>query len=265
MSIRAQNRLTFQALEARRRVEAFGRVILVGSGKGGVGKSFVACAIAQLLADRRYRVGILDIDIHGASVPSILQVRPPLRSTKDGLEPKESNGVKVMSVALLTGDNPVPMRGNDKQELITQFLSLTDWGPLDYLVVDLPPSTGDELLSAFELFVGKSTLLLVTTPSPNAVGVVSRLSRLAKRERVPVAGIVLNMAYIERGRSGKTFPFGRIDRVRLEGALDSNVIAEIPLEPRLNDEGLLKVVRGRSATSVALRKLLDRLTVPDSG
>jgi len=255
------NRFPYQTQEARKRVDQFGKVILVGSGKGGVGKSFVACAIALLLSERRYRTGILDIDIHGASVPNYLEVRPPLKSTRNGLEPKESHGVKVMSVALLAGDNPVPMRGSDKQDLIVQFLALTDWGRLDYLVVDLPPSTGDELLSAFDLFAGKSSLVLVTTPSRNAISVVSRLRRLAETEKVPVEGVVLNMAYIDEGRTRKTSPFGRTDRTYLEGMLDSTIIAEIPLEPKVNSESLFKVLQGRNNTALALRKLVKRWTV----
>jgi len=258
------NQFPFQTQEARKRVDRFGKVILVGSGKGGVGKSFVACAIALLLSEKGYRTGILDIDIHGASVPNYLEVRPPLKSTQDGLEPKESNGVKVMSVALLAGDNPVPMRGNEKQDLITQFLALTNWGPLDYLVVDLPPSTGDELLSAFNLFAGKSSLILVTTPSPNAVGVVSRLRRLAKTENVPVEGVVVNMAYALEGRARKTFPFGRVDRKSLEKTLDSTIIAEIPLEPTVNYESLRKVLQGRSATSAEFRKILKRWAIKEN-
>lgn len=259
MTSQEPSSLDFQKFEARKRVARFGKVILVGSGKGGVGKSLVACAMALLLADRGYRTGILDIDIHGASVPDYLEVRPPLNSTKDGLQPKECHGVRVMSVALLTGENPVPMRGDEKQDLITQFVALTDWGPLDYLVVDLPPGTGDEFLGAVDLFVGKATAVLVTTPSRNAISVVSRLRKLAKIERVPVLGIILNMAYTnDRGR--KTYPFGRVDRNSLEERLDSTIIAEIPLEPRVNSESLHRLLLGRNTTmSTAFRRLLENL------
>ena len=260
MRERHANRFPFQTVEARKRVGGFGRVILVGSGKGGVGKSFVACAIALSLSEKRFRTGILDIDIHGASVPDYLGVRPPLKSTREGLVPKRSHGVKVMSVSLLIGDNPIPMRGIDKQELITQFLALTDWGRLDYLVVDLPPGTGDELLSAFDLFAGKSSLVLVTTPSRNAVTVVSRLRRLAETEKVPVEGVVLNMAYIDEGRTRRTSPFGRMSKKTLEAALDSTILSEIPLEPKVNSESLYKVLHGRNNTSVAFRRLVRRWT-----
>ena len=102
-------------------------------------------------------------------------MRPPLKSGKNGLEPKRAGKLKVMSMGLLTGNNAVPVRGAKKQELIAQLFSITNWGKLDYLVVDLPPGTGDEVLSAFELFSDKCRLILVTTPSPNALNVVSRL------------------------------------------------------------------------------------------
>jgi ATP-binding protein involved in chromosome partitioning len=152
------------------------------------------------------------------------------------------------------------MRGIDKQDLITQFLALTNWGRLDYLVVDLPPGTADELLSAFDLFAGKSSLVLVTTPSRNAVNVVSRLRRLAATEKVPIEGIVLNMAYIDGGRTRKTSPFGRTSRKSLEATLDSTVISEIPLEPRVNSESLYEVLHGRNSISVAFRNLVQRWT-----
>jgi ATP-binding protein involved in chromosome partitioning len=255
----------FQRQEARKRVDRFGKVILVGSGKGGVGKSFVACGIALSLSQKRLRTGILDIDIHGASVPDYLGLRPPLRSTRNGLEPKQSHGVKVMSVALLAGDNPIPMRGIDKQDLITQFVALTDWGWLDYLIVDLPPGTGDELLSAFDLFAGKSSLILVTTPSRNTVAVVSRLRRLAETEKVPVEGVVLNMAYVDEGGVRKTSPFGGTSKTALEAALDSTVISEIPLEPKVNSESLYQVLHGRNQTSVAFRGLVRRWTDKKTG
>ncbi len=260
-----KRRFSFQKQEARRRVDKFGKVILVGSGKGGVGKSFVSCAIALLLSEKGYRTGILDIDIHGASVPNYLEVRPPLKSSKNGLQPKVTKGLQVMSVALLAGNNPVPMRGEEKQDFITHLLALTDWGALDYLVVDLPPSTGDEHFSAFDLFAGKSSIVLVTTPSLNAISVVSRLRRLAESEGVPVEGIVLNMAFAESLGGHRTHPFGRANKRVLEEALHSRIIAEIPLEPKVNSQGLVKILRGHNSTSAALRDLIQRLTVGGRG
>lgn len=241
---------------AKKRLERIANVILVGSGKGGVGKSTVASGLALSLSHEGQRTALLDIDIHGASVPECLKVSPPVRSSKKGLEPKMKDGLMVMSLGLFTGSLPVPMRGEGKQELITQLFALTNWGELDYLVVDLPPSMGDELLSAFSLFSGKATLALVTTPSPGAVSVVSRLRRLAETEKVPVLGIVINMAYVLAGKT-KTFPFGRPDRRLLEAKFKSPIIVEIPLEPLVSTRGLGAVLKGSNDFSRAFRKLTE--------
>ncbi len=248
----------YQEHEARRKVDQIGSVVMVGSGKGGVGKSFVASGLALSLAGMARRTGVLDVDIHGASLPSYLRVRPPLRTGRRGIEPKRSGGVKVMSVALFTGQNPVPMRGDAKESLITQLVALTDWGPLDYLVVDLPPSMGDELLSAFRLFGGKSRFLLVTTPSPNALSVVARLRRLIASERIPLEGVVLNMAYASE-RRGRSYPFGVADASSVRKVLRADVIAELPLEPAVNSESLVEVLRKSKETSTAFKALADRV------
>lgn len=209
-------------------------MILIGSGKGGVGKSFVSCGLGLKLAELNYRVGLLDIDIHGASVPNFLGVKGPLASTKDGLEPKNVDGLRVMSVALLAGENSVPMRGGiEKQSTVSEMFSLTNWGDLDFLIVDLPPGTGDEVLSAFHLFRGHTEIVLVTTPSKNATSIVRRLALLAKAEKIPIGGIVVNMAYLKL-ENKILHPFGKANRKMIERFLDSRVIGEIPLVPEIN-------------------------------
>ena len=244
---------------AKEKLERITHVILVGSGKGGVGKSTVASGLALSLSRVGQKTALLDIDIHGASVPEYLQVGPPVRSNKNGLEPKMKEGLRVMSLGLFTGSLPVPMRGDGKQELITQLFALTDWGDLDYLVIDLPPSMGDELLSAFSLFSGKATLALVTTPSPGAVSVVSRLRRLAETEKVPVKGVVVNMAYVLAGKT-KTFPFGKPNRRLLEAKFKSTIIAEIPLDPLVSTRGLSAVLKGSNDFSRAFQKLAEQIS-----
>jgi ATP-binding protein involved in chromosome partitioning len=236
--------------DVEKRLDKIRRVILVGSGKGGVGKSFVACGLGTVLARNGYRTGLLDIDIHGSSVPDYLGLRGPIKSGKGGLQPRRIDGLKVMSIGFFTGTNPVPMRGANKQELITQLFSLTNWGELDYLVVDLPPSMGDELLSAFNLFSGKSLLVLVTTPSLWAANVVSRLSKLAASERIQVSGVVINMAYIREGERIE-FPFGKVNEASMERKLRSRIIALIPLDPAVSTLGLRGSLeqRGRLAES----------------
>jgi len=237
---------------AARRLQGVGEVILVGSGKGGVGKSTVACCLSLELRRNGFSTGLLDLDFHGASVPEYLSLRPPVSSDKDGLRPKTRGGLKVMSVGLFTGDNPVPMRGPDKQELTAQIFGLTNWGHLDFLVVDLPPSMGDELLTALNVFGEKASLLLVTTPSPASTEVVSRLRRLADREGVPILGAVLNMAYVGVGRK-KVFPFGRRSAKTLESEIGSRLCAVVPLEPTVADRSLVEVLesRGEFAASIA--------------
>jgi len=251
--------LRFVREDARKKLMAVGKVILVGSGKGGVGKSFVASCLALSLARSGSKTGILDLDIHGASLPSYFGVASPLESTEKGLKPKTKQGLEIMSLALLTGNNPVPLRGSEKQNLVNQVFALTDWGRLDYLVVDLPPTTGDEALSAFELFAPKSNLILVTTPSPLAVNIVSRLRQLAKSERIPVQGVVVNMAWARYGRS-KYYPFGRTDRRLVEKALDSKILAEIPLVAAVSSKGPVEVIEGRNELSSAFKRLASLVT-----
>jgi len=245
-------------LGAQKKLAKIGKVILVGSGKGGVGKSLVACGLGLLLAERGHRTGILDADLHGASVPDYVGARPPLASGAGGLLPKESGGLKVMSVSLLTGDNPVPVRGAKKEGMITELFALTDWGRLDFLVVDLPPSTGDELLTAFSLFARKSTLVLVTTPSPGSLAVVSRLRRLAASEGVPVAGVVLNMAFTGGGEA-RNYPFGRAGRKWLEERLDARLLAEVPLDPAVSSAGLKRALEAGGEFSDSFGRLASRL------
>ncbi len=242
--------------EVARRLETIDRVVLVGSGKGGVGKSFVACGLALRLS-RGSRTALLDLDIHGASIPDYLGVRPPVRSRRNGLQPKAVGRLKVMSVGLLTGGNAVPMRGAEKQDLITQMFALTDWGKLDFLVVDLPPGMSDELFAAFSLFGRRSSLVLVTTPSVHGVEVVLRMRRLAESENIPVLGSVLNMAYIQG--ASKSHPFGNADARLLEERLDSEVLAEIPLLPSVNSGSLRDIFEGRNAVARALEELSGRV------
>lgn len=240
--------------EAHKRLKSIGKVVLVGSGKGGVGKSFVAASLATLLAEEGNSTGLLDIDIHGASAPNYLGVKPPLKSGRNGLEPKRTHGLKVMSVGLFTGNNPVPVRGKDKQGLITQLFALTDWGALDYLVVDLPPSMGDELLTAFSLFGEKGKLILVTTPSKYSLTVVSLLRKLAEREGIPVSGLVLNMSYIKSGAK-KIFPLGRPSRALVERSVGATVIAEIPFESSLGETSLRTVLKRKGDVRGAVREI----------
>jgi ATP-binding protein involved in chromosome partitioning len=251
--------LEFMRFDALRKLNRVGRVVLVGSGKGGVGKSLIACGLGLRLSEAGHRVGILDADLHGASVPNYLNLRPPVSSGRQGLIPMESGSMKVMSVALFTGDNPVPLRGAGKQALITELFALTEWGELDYLIVDLPPSTGDELLAVFDLFREKSTLIVVTTPSHEATSVVSRLVRLARAEGVPVAGAVLNMAFARTG-GAREYPFGRATPASVKARLGARLMVEVPLDPMVSRVGLKGALGASGEFSDAFKKLARQTT-----
>lgn len=256
----AEDGVQFLREDARRKLSRVGTVILVGSGKGGVGKSFIAASLALTLSSRGHRTGILDLDLHGTSLSEYFEVAPPLVTTKGGLKPKTRLGLEIMSLGLLTGNHPVPMRGDEKEVLLNQMFALTDWGRLDYLVVDLPPSTGDELLSAFEMFASKSVLILVTTPSSLAVKVVSRVRQLARSEGIMVQGIVVNMAYQNYGPR-RMYPFGRLGRASLEKSLDAKIVAEIPLEPRVSSQSLTRILATETGLATAFSKLASRVEI----
>ncbi len=250
---------SFLKEEARKRIAEVKEVLLVGSGKGGVGKSLVASALALTLSRKGFQTAILDLDIHGASVPHYLGLEPPVKSVGGGLEPKQVEGLKAMSIGFFTEGRPVPMRGEGKEDLIVDLVAMTNWGSLDQLVVDLPPTAGDELLTAFKLFSGKSRLILVTTPSPHALGVVSLLSKLARQESVPMECGVLNMSYVlAHGR--KTYPFGRPRPQLTRKMLAVDRLTEIPLEPGLSTKGLRNLLSEEGPFRRAFLRLADSVS-----
>jgi ATP-binding protein involved in chromosome partitioning len=177
-------------------VEGVRNIIAVSSGKGGVGKSTVAVNMAVSLALDGARVGLMDMDVYGPNVPLMLgasQARPEVEEGK--LIPIEAYGVKLMSMAVLQpGDKPMIVRGPILHGLVKQFLTDVKWGELDYLIVDMPPGTGDVQLSLAQL-VPVQGAVLVTTPQEVAVMDVRRALRMFETVAVPVLGVVENMSY----------------------------------------------------------------------
>ena len=177
-------------------IEGVRNIIAVSSGKGGVGKSTVAVNLAVSLALDGARVGLMDADVYGPNVPIMLgasEARPEVDVNK--LIPIEAFGVKFMSMALLQpGDKPMIVRGPILHGLVKQFLSDVKWGELDYLIVDMPPGTGDVQLSLAQL-VPVQGAVLVTTPQNVAVADVRRALRMFETVAIPVLGIVENMSY----------------------------------------------------------------------
>lgn len=172
------------------------RIIAVASGKGGVGKSTVSVNLACALSHLGDRVGLLDCDIYGPSIPLMMGVNErPLVTPDEKLSPPANHGVKLMSMGfLLDGDQPVIWRGPMIVKTIQQFLMAVDWGELDYLLVDLPPGTGDAQLTLCQT-VPLNGGVVVTTPQEASLGVVRKGIAMFTRLSVPVLGIIENMSY----------------------------------------------------------------------
>jgi Mrp family chromosome partitioning ATPase len=179
----------------QKRVSRIGRKIMVISGKGGVGKSTVAVNLAVALVQAGRRVGLLDVDVHGPSVPTMLGLQGhTVQPGKDGIRPADVDGLKVLSLGffLNSPDDAVIWRGPMKGKIISQFLSDVEWGDLDFLIVDSPPGTGDEPLSVCQLIGNLDGAVIVTTPQRVAEVDVRKTVTFCRTLRVPVLGIIEN-------------------------------------------------------------------------
>ena len=175
------------------RLHGVKRVIAVASGKGGVGKSLMASSFALNLSNKGYKVGLLDLDLYGPSSHIILGVNDfSFPEEEKGILPHEISGIKFMSIVYFSQDKPAPLRGNDITNAIIELLAITQWGNLDYIIIDMPPGIGDETLDVIYL-IKKSEFVVVTTPSKVALGAVDKLLNILKELKLPVLGIIENM------------------------------------------------------------------------
>jgi len=219
--------------------------ILIGSGKGGVGKSFVAANLAVALAMLGKKVGILDADFHGPDIPKILGLRgAPLLAGPRGIEPVISeDGVKVVSLDFMLPDDETPViwRGPLKITAIRQLLGEVNWGELDYFIVDLPPGTGDEPLSIAQEMPNPSGIILVTLPSEVSLLDVKRAAGFARKLNLPILGVIENMSYYKCPKCGHIeYIFGKGGGEFLAKSLNVDLLGQIPLSPRIaeaNDKG----------------------------
>jgi ATP-binding protein involved in chromosome partitioning len=215
------------------------RVIAVASAKGGVGKSTVAVNLALALAEEGHRVGLLDADIYGPSLPTMLELEVPPEVTEDRkLIPGRAHGLQVLSMGMLIDpEQAVIWRGPMVFSAVKQFLKDTSWEDLDYLVVDMPPGTGDAQLTLVQQ-TPLAGVVMVTTPQEVALADVRRGVQMFRQVEVPVLGIVENMSYFlcpDNGRRYDIFGSGGGERVARQ--FDLPLLAQIPIEPRLREGG----------------------------
>jgi ATP-binding protein involved in chromosome partitioning len=208
------------------------RVIAVASGKGGVGKSTLAANLAVAFSQLGRRVGILDADIYGHSIPHILDIHQKPVAVDQMIVPPVKDGLKLMSIGFFLDDNePVMWRGPMLHRALEQFLTDVHWGELDVLVVDMPPGTGDISISLGQL-LPRAEVVVVTTPQKLAQDVASRAASRARKTNMRLLGVIENM-------SGDVFGSGGGEE--LASQLDVSLLGTVPLDPLLREQGDLGV------------------------
>ena len=214
------------------------RVIAVASGKGGVGKSTCSANLACALAHLGAKVGLLDCDIYGPSIPLMMGVHvKPTVNEAERLVPPSNHGVKVMSIGLLlTDDQPVIWRGPMITKTIQQFLLAVEWGDLDFLLVDLPPGTGDAQLSLCQT-VPLDGGVIISTPQEASLGVVRKGISMFRKVNVPILGIVENMSYFTAPNGERIEIFGHGGGKEEAARQDVPFLGEIPIFTEIREGG----------------------------
>jgi len=216
--------------------------IAVASGKGGVGKSTVSVNLALALAKLGFKVGLLDADIYGPSIPLMMGVtgKPKIYQEQDTnkMLPLENYGLKLMSIGfLIDDDNPVIWRGPMASGAIKQFMSDVNWGELDYLIYDLPPGTGDIQLTLVQT-IPLSGAIIVTTPQEVSLIDARKGLKMFEKVNVPVFGIVENMSYFIAPDTGNRYDiFGSGGGEKLSIELNTSFLGSIPINPRIREGG----------------------------
>ena len=224
---------------APRRVNPFTdsrtRVLAIASGKGGVGKSSVTTNLAVALAQEGHKVAAVDADVWGFSMPRMLGIDRPPVVIDDLIMPPEANGVTLISMGFFAReDQPVVWRGPMLHKALEQFLTDVHWGEPDFLVVDMPPGTGDIALSMAQ-FLPRAEVIIVTTPQPAAQKVAQRAAFMSKRVNLSVIGVIENMSWF-RGDDGKQYRlFGEGGGQELADDLEVPLLGQVPLVPQLRE------------------------------
>lgn len=234
--------VTMGAMERKERpgsgintLEGVNAVIAVSSCKGGVGKSTVAAHLALAMVREGLKVGLLDADVYGPSLPTLFGIhQPQVAMLNNKIQPLIVNGLKVMSLGFLLGDQPAVLRGPIVSGYITQILRQTDWGDLDYLVIDMPPGTGDIQLTIVQQ-ASLDGAIIVTTPQALSLVDVARGILMFEKVAVPVLGVVENMTSFQCRDCGNVhYPFGR-GKSTLQERFGLATLAELPIVPGVSD------------------------------
>ncbi|MGZ8745431.1 MAG: Mrp/NBP35 family ATP-binding protein [Nocardioides sp.] len=214
------------------------QVYAVASGKGGVGKSSITANLAVALAQQGKRVGVLDADVWGYSIPQLFGIRRSPIALKGLMLPVDAHGVSLMSVGFFVQDEePVVWRGPMLHKALAQFLGDVHWGELDVLLIDLPPGTGDVTMTLLDL-VPDAALIAVTTPQLAAQTVAERVGRMARNARMPVAGVVENMSALVCGSCHEsTALFGSGGGERLAASIAAPLLGRVPLDIEIREAG----------------------------
>ncbi len=218
-----------------------GRMIAIASGKGGVGKSTVTANLAVMLAQRGLRIGLVDADLYGPSIPGMLGIladKPPAMTPEKKVIPAEAHGVKVISMGMLTGDDePAILRGPMVTKYLRMFITQVEWGELDILLLDLPPGTGDTQLTLAQAFP-LTGAVVVSTPQDVSLKIARRGLRMLEKVNVPILGIIENMSGFTCPSCGEvTHIFHKGGGELIADSLAVPYLGAIPLDPAIVDGG----------------------------
>ena len=213
-------------------------LIAIGSGKGGVGKTTVAVNTAIALARLGFKTGLLDADVYGPNVPLMMGTNQTPSARGERIQPLENYGVKLMSMGFLSpGDKPLVWRGPMLHSVIQQFLRGVDWGELDYLVIDLPPGTGDVQLSLIQT-APVTGAVVVTTPSDVSLEDARKAVRMFEQVKVPILGIIENMSYLMCPHCDERIDvFSTGGGRRMAADMGANFLGVLPLDPQVRIGG----------------------------
>lgn len=228
-----------QQMPERQPIPGVKNLVAIASGKGGVGKTTVAVNLALALAKLGHKVGLLDADVYGPNVPLMLGTsQEPLATADRHIIPVEVSGLKMISMGLLNpGDKPMIWRGPMLHSVITQFLRSVEWGTLDYLIIDLPPGTGDVQLTLIQT-VAVTGAVVVTTPSVVALADVRKAIEMFRQVNVEVLGVVENMSTFLCPHCAKPVDiFGHGEGAKTAQAYGVPVLGEIEIDPRIRIGG----------------------------